>query len=77
MATISEKGQPSVNVSRFLKGIDFPAQKQDLLQLARKNQADSTVIDLIQQLEDREYDNMAEVMQAFGSQQFGAKKQVQ
>lgn len=76
MATVSEKssGQSPINVSRFLKGIDFPVQKEQLVQQAQQNQADREVINLIQRLEDREYDNIAEVMKGFDNLQSGQKQ---
>ena len=75
MATMNEKSQPTVNVSRFLRGINFPAQKQDLLLNAKQNQADREVIDLIQKLDDREYDNISDVMKAFDKVPFSVKKE--
>jgi len=71
MATVTEKssGQSPINVSRFLKGIDFPVQKEQLVQQAQQNQADREVINLIQRLEDREYDNIADVMKGFDNLQ--------
>ena len=77
MATIGDKSKPTVNVSRFLRGIDFPAQKQDLLLNAKQNQADREVIDLIQKLDDREYDDISDVMKAFDKVPLSVKKQEQ
>jgi hypothetical protein len=76
MATVTEKssGQSPINVSRFLKGVDFPVQKQELVQQAQQNQADREVINLIQRLEDREYDSIAEVMKGFDNLQTGQKQ---
>jgi hypothetical protein len=76
MATVNEKSsaQAPINVSRFLKGIDFPVEKEQLVQQARQNQADREVINLIQRLEDREYDNIADVMKGFDSLQSGQKQ---
>jgi hypothetical protein len=76
MATVSEKSsaQAPINVSRFLKGIDFPVEKEQLVQQARQNQADREVINLIQRLEDREYDNISDVMKGFDNLQSGQKQ---
>ena len=56
MATTTGRGsgQSPANVTRFLKGMDFPAKKQDLIQHARKNQAEKDVMDLIRNMEERE-----------------------
>ena len=58
-------GASPANVTKHLKGIDFPAKKQDLVKHAQHLKAEQIVIDEIQRMEDREYDNMAEVMKAF------------
>ena len=72
MATIAEKGSGQiVDVSQYLKGIEFPATKQDLLRCVQKNQAQSDVINQIQKLEDRQYTNMSEVMKGFSTLQQG------
>jgi len=70
MATASGRGsgQSPANVTRFLKGIDFPAQKKDLVQHAKKNQAEKDVLDLIQNMEEKEYGSMADVMKAYGGE---------
>jgi methionine salvage enolase-phosphatase E1 len=78
MAQAFEKsrGQPSINVSRFLQGINFPVQKKQLLQQAQQNQADKEVINMIQKLDEREYTNMSDVMKGLGTeQQYGQKDQ--
>jgi hypothetical protein len=76
MATAHEKSgvQAPVNVSRFLKGIDFPVEKEQLVQQAQQNQADREVINLIQRLEDKEYDSIADVMKGFDDLQSGQKQ---
>lgn len=78
MATTVERGggKSPANVTKHLKGIDFPAQKQDLVKHAQQLKAEKVVIDEIQLMEDREYANMADVMKSFGkeSQQGGASR---
>jgi hypothetical protein len=59
-------GHSPANVTKHLKGIDFPAEKQDLVKHAQHMKAEKVVIDEIQKMEDREYGNMADVMKAFG-----------
>ncbi|GAW65889.1 protein of unknown function DUF2795 [Geoanaerobacter pelophilus] len=53
-------------MTKHLKGIDFPAEKKDLVKHAQHMKAEKIVIDEIQKMEDREYGNMADVMKAFG-----------
>jgi len=62
-------GQSPANVTKHLKGIDFPASKQDLLKHAHQLKAEQVVIDEIQQMDDREYNSMADVMKAFGQEE--------
>lgn len=59
-------GHSPANVTKHLKGIDFPAEKKDLLKHAQQMKAEKVVLDEIQKLEEREYGNMADVMKAFG-----------
>ena len=49
-----------------LKGVDFPAKRQDLLKLAKKNHADQEVLDVIEKMPDEEYGSVAEVMKGIG-----------
>lgn len=44
-----------------LRGIDFPAGKDELLSQARRNQAGEKVMEAIGKLPERRYTNMAEV----------------
>ncbi len=70
-------GQSPSNVTHHLKGIDFPAKKTDLVQHAKKNGAESEVLDAIEAMPDQDYENMADVMKAYGqsdSQRQGANQ---
>ncbi len=59
-------GESSANVTTFLKGIDYPARKEQLVKHAQQNGAESSVIDVLQKMTDQEYDNMADVMKSYG-----------
>jgi hypothetical protein len=50
----------------YLKGMDYPAGRQDLVARARKNNAPESVIDVIEQFGDRTYRSAAEVSEEFG-----------
>ncbi|HEX6959157.1 MAG TPA: DUF2795 domain-containing protein [Ferrovibrio sp.] len=52
-------------ITRHLKGIDFPVTKDGLVEQARENGADEMVAELLDALPDREYDDMADVMEAY------------
>lgn len=59
-------GQSPANVSHHLSGIDFPASRDDLEQHAKKNGAEQDVLDVIRDMPDQEYGNMADVMKGVG-----------
>lgn len=63
-----EKASPTA-VSRYLKGVDFPCGKDDLLQHAKNNHAPDDVQKVIQRLKDTQYHTMAEVTKAVGEAQ--------
>jgi hypothetical protein len=77
MATSFERdtSQSAVNVTKHLKGIDFPASKPELVRIARQLKAEQVVIDQIQKLEDREYESMAEVIKALGQEEVRGSSQ--
>jgi hypothetical protein len=60
-------GSPA-NVAKFLKGIDFPASKQDLVKHAKKNNAEKPVLEELDNMPEGEYGNMADVMKGFGKE---------
>jgi hypothetical protein len=67
MATSTGRGSGAspANLTKHLKGIDFPADKQDLLKQAQHLHAEKVVIDEIKKMDDREYSSMADVMKSF------------
>jgi hypothetical protein len=67
-------GHSPANVTKHLKGIDFPASKQDLVKHARHAKADQDVISEIQSMEEREYGSMADVMKGFGKEHEGSSR---
>jgi len=59
-------GHSPVDVTRVLKGIDFPARRDDLLQHAKHNKADPEVLQEIERMPEQDYETMADVMKGFG-----------
>lgn len=53
-------------IQLFLKGVDYPANKQKLLQAAKTNGAPQNVIDVMNKLPDRSFNQANEVEEAFG-----------
>ena len=76
MATRGTGASPA-NVTKNLKGIDFPASKQDLLKQAQQLHAEKVVIDEIQKMPERQYNSMADVMKNFEPEQEGVKSRSQ
>jgi len=64
----SISGRNVANVTHSLKGMNFPAKKDALINFAREHGAGADVIDVLQKLPDREYGNMADVMQGYGQE---------
>lgn len=56
----------AANVTQFLKNIDFPSRKDDIVKHAQQNGADEEVLKALRNLPDTEYTNMADVMKGFG-----------
>lgn len=59
-------GDSPANVSTYLKGIDFPADRDQLVRHAEQNGAESDVLNIVKQMPEQEYGNMADVMKAYG-----------
>jgi predicted outer membrane protein len=54
-----------IQIQKYLKGIDYPASKADLIENARKLGADESVCASLEQLPDEHFQTPAEVSQAF------------
>lgn len=62
MATVNP-----VSIQKFLKGVDYPATKDDLIDRAEENGADDDVLDVLEQLpDDEEFETPADVNKAIG-----------
>jgi hypothetical protein len=59
-------GHSPVNVTHFLKGIDFPAKRNELLQKARQNKAEQDVLHEMERMPDQDYATMAAVREGLG-----------
>lgn len=59
-------GESPANVATYLKGIDYPANKQDLLRHARQNGAEQDVVDVLERMPEQQYGNMADVIKGYG-----------
>ncbi|HEV7909437.1 MAG TPA: DUF2795 domain-containing protein [Pseudonocardiaceae bacterium] len=53
-----------IQLQKHLSGVDYPADKNQLIEKARQNGADEDTIKLLQKLPDRTYDGPNKVSQA-------------
>lgn len=56
----------AAELEKFLKGVDYPASKDDLLKRARANGAPQEVIDMINGLTESRFNSPIDVSKAFG-----------
>lgn len=54
-----------VQVQKFLKDINYPVKKQDLIEHAKKHNASNEVLQDLEKLPDKEYTNAADVSREF------------
>ena len=60
-------GLSTVNAAHHLKGVHFPASKEDLLERARNNGAGQDVLEVLEFFPlDEEFATLADVMKAYG-----------
>ena len=60
---------PNINPSQitgYLKGIDFPADKQKIMDMAKSKGAPDMVVQWLNKLPDKQYSSTAEIEQEFG-----------
>ncbi|WP_394252306.1 DUF2795 domain-containing protein [Arthrobacter pityocampae] len=50
-----------IDLQKALGGVDYPASKQDLVQHAKDKGADTTVLEALENLPDREFDSPTDV----------------
>ena len=61
-------GSPPIEAQKALKGMDYPAGKQEILEKARKNSASQEVMDILEDLPEKEYENAADVSKEFSGE---------
>jgi len=55
-----------IELQKHLKGMDYPASRQDLVQHVQKQGADQNIRSLLEQLPDEQYETPADVSKAVG-----------
>lgn len=56
----------TATIAQALSGIDFPANKSDLVEHAKKNNAAQDVIQTLNEMPDEQYTSMADVFKGVG-----------
>ncbi len=51
---------------RYLKGLKFPAKKDDAIAAAKRNDAPKRVTDVLEKIEDKEYKTLGSLLEAVG-----------
>ena len=58
-----------IQLQKHLKGVDYPASKQDLIDHAKQQGADENALSALEQLPDEQYETPAEVSKAIGQEE--------
>lgn len=61
-------GSPPIETQKALKGMDYPAGKQEILKKAKENNAPKQVMQILEDLPDREFQNAADVSKEFSGE---------
>ena len=56
-----------IQLQKYLKGIDYPASKQDLIDRAKEEGADDNVLSTLERLPDDDFETPADVSKAVGN----------
>ena len=65
---MAQRGGITVEIEKALKGMDYPANKQELVQKAKENNASQEVIQTIEGLKGNNFNSSREVQEAFGQE---------
>ncbi|MEV4147441.1 DUF2795 domain-containing protein [Amycolatopsis sp. NPDC049691] len=55
-----------IELQKYLSGVDYPAQRDDLVRAAERNGADDGTLDVVRNLPDRTYDGPSGVSKEIG-----------
>jgi uncharacterized protein DUF2795 len=54
-----------IQIQKYLKGVDYPTNKEALIENAKKNGADESICASLEQLPDEDFQTPADVSEAF------------
>ena len=55
-----------IQLQKHLKGVDYPASKEDLIKHAKQNGADEDALSALEQIPDEDYEAPTDVSKAIG-----------
>lgn len=56
-----------IEIQKYLKGMNYPASQQDVVQHAQDNGADDDTIAVLEKLPDQQYETVADVSKEIGN----------
>ena len=65
---MAQRGGMTVEIEKALKGMNYPASKQDLVQKAKSNNASQDVIQTIENFSQDKFNSPVDVQKAFGEE---------
>ena len=65
---MARRGGITAEIQQALKGMDYPADKQELMQQAKQNNASQDVMNAIQDLPEQKFNSPVDVQKAFGEE---------
>ena len=65
---MAQRGGITVKIEKSLKGMNYPASKQDLVKKAKQNKASKEVIQTIENLPSNNFNSPVDVQKAFGQE---------
>ncbi len=55
-----------IQIQKYLKGLDYPASKEDLISHAEEAGADESILSILEELSDEEFQTPVDVSKAIG-----------
>jgi hypothetical protein len=64
--TLLQDGKPSEEIERYLQGISFPALKHDVIHAARRADAPSDVVAMLEQIPVTKFESKDHLLRSYG-----------
>lgn len=65
-STTTQRVVSPAKIQQYLKGAHYPSSKQDLVELARRNNAPDDVMSTLEMITDKQYSSPVQVMKEIG-----------